>query len=296
MGPIRGATARPFFPDESGSTTMAAGIVRAVITPHTPRMGIEAKAPAFLRGVIAGSHALGEEVRGAKPDLLVLQSAHWFSTFNWYVTCQDVHEGVCVASEAPDMIPGSDYRRPGDQEFARALVAECTVLGIPFQPNVSPHYRWDYGTWVPLNYLDPEQRIPAVILPSCLLSSLEECLAVGGAVRAAAERLGRKAVFIGSTALAHQLVRGPGIWPSEAHQQRDREFIAALVEGRIGSAKRMLGDYSREVVAEAGGRVLATTLGCLDEKSGAAYAGRVHGSYGPSSGSGNVSIAVRPVP
>ena len=134
-----------------------------------------------------------------------------------------------------------------------------------------------------------------VLLPSCLLASLEECLTVGGAVRSVAERLGRSVAFVGSTALAHQLVRGPGGWPSEAQQQRDREFIAMLVEGRITDAKVGLHDYAREVVAEAGGRVLATTLGCLDDKSGGRYAGRMHGAYGPSSGSGNASIAVRPV-
>lgn len=275
---------------------MAGGILRALISPHTPRMGSEAGAPAFLRGVIAGSHAAGEELRGARPDLIVLQSAHWFSTFNGYATCQPLHEGICVASEATDMIPGSPYKRPGDREFALALVEECAMLGIPMRPNESPHYRWDYGTWVPLHYLDPEQRIPVVVLSSCLLASLEECLAVGGAVRAVAERLGRRTVFVGSTALAHQLVRGPGVWPAESQQQKDREFIAALVEGRITAAKLMLHDYAREVVAEAGGRVLATTLGCLDDKAGQVYAGRVHGSYGPSSGSGNVNITVRPVP
>ncbi len=275
---------------------MAAGIVRAVITPHTPRMGIEANAPAFLKGVIAGSHSVGEEIRAAQPDVLVLQSAHWFSTFNWYATCQPVHEGMCVASEATDMIPGVPYRRPGDPAFARALIAELGMLGIPCQANESPHFRWDYGTWVPLHYIDPEQRIPAVLLPSCLLASLEECLTVGAAVRQVAERLGRAAVFVGSTALAHHLVRGPGVWPSEVQQQRDREFIAMLVEGRITDAKLALHDYAREVVAEAGGRVLATLLGCLDDKAGGRYAGRMHGAYGPSSGSGNASIAVRPVP
>jgi 3,4-dihydroxyphenylacetate 2,3-dioxygenase len=258
-------------------------------------MGIEKQAPAFLKGVIAGSHSVGEEIRGAKPDLLVVQSAHWFTTFNWYVTVQPVHEGLCVASEATDLIPGVPYRRPGDPAFARALLAEFAALGIPCRPNESPHFRWDYGTWVPLNYIDPEQRIPAVLLPSCLLSSLEECLAVGGAVRQVAERLGRGVVFVGSTALAHQLVRGPGVWPPETQQQRDREFIAMLVEGRIAAAKLALHDYAREVVAEVGGRVLATVLGCLDDKSGARHAGRMHGAYGPSSGSGNASIAVRPV-
>jgi 3,4-dihydroxyphenylacetate 2,3-dioxygenase len=258
-------------------------------------MGVEAKAPAFLRGVIAGSHSIGKEIREAKPDLLVLQSTHYVSTFNWYVTGQAVHEGHCVADEAPDLIPGWPYRRKGDPAFAEALVGEISSLGIPCHKNESPHYHWDYGTWVPLSYLDPEQGIPAVTLPCCISATLEECMAVGGAVRAVAERLGRRAVFIASTALAHKLVRGPGVWPSEGQQQRDRQFIAMLVEGRITEAKVQLNDYAAVQVAELGGRALATALGCLDDKSGARFTGRMHGAYGPSSGSGNASIAVRPV-
>jgi 3,4-dihydroxyphenylacetate 2,3-dioxygenase len=272
---------------------MAGGIVRSVIAPHTPRMGVEAKAPAFLKGVIAGLRSLGEEVRAAQPDVLVVQSTHYVSTFNWYATCQALHEGHCVADEAPDLIPGIPYRRKGDPEFAQAIVAEVGGLGIPCNRNESEHFQWDYGSWVPLHYMDPGQTLPAVLVPTCLMSSLDECLTVGGAIRAAAEKTGRKAVFVASTALAHKLVRGPGVWPSEVHQQMDREFIAQLVEGRITDAKRNIYAYSEAVVAEMGGRVLATMLGCLDDKGGARFSGKMHGAYGQSSGSGNACIAVR---
>ena len=42
---------------------MTGGIIAGVVTPHTPRMAVEAKAPDFLRGVIAGSYALGAALR-----------------------------------------------------------------------------------------------------------------------------------------------------------------------------------------------------------------------------------------
>jgi len=268
---------------------MTGAIVRAVVIPPTPRIGAEETAPAFLQGVIAGARSLGEEIRALKPDLLVVQSAHWVSTFNWYVTCHPRHEGHCVANECPDMIPGVRYSRPGDPEFATALAAEIAALGLPAARNESPHFAWDYGSWVPLHYLDPGQTLPTVLLSTCALATLEECLAVGGALRRVAEQTGRRVVFVASTALAHKLVRGPGVWPPESFQALDRQFIAQLVEGRITDAKTGLRQYCDTVVAEAGGRPLATMLGCLDDKSGARYAGRLHGAYGPSSGSGNAS-------
>ena len=95
---------------------MSGGLIASAVATHSPRMAIEETAPDFVRGLIAGSREMGEAVRGLDPDLIVLQSAHWVSTFNWYVTAHAVHEGVCMAEEAPDLIPGIPYRLPGDPD------------------------------------------------------------------------------------------------------------------------------------------------------------------------------------
>ena len=50
---------------------------------------------------------MGAAMRSAlKPDLWVIVSTHWVSTFDWFATCQPKHEGLCVAHEAPNLIPG----------------------------------------------------------------------------------------------------------------------------------------------------------------------------------------------
>ncbi len=273
---------------------MAGGIIRAVVAPHVPRIGIEAKVPPFLKGVVSGLHSMGKEIRAAKPDLMVILSAHFVSTFNWQVTMQAEHKGMCVADEAPDLIPGAPYQRRGDPEFAEALAKEIQIVGVPVVRNDTPHYTWDYGTYVPLHYLDPDQKIPVVVLPSVLAASLEECFSVGVAIRNAAQTSGRRTVVVASCAFSHKLARGPGLWPAEHSQRRDRAFIALLVEGRITEAKDGFAEYAEAVTTEMGGRPLATMLGCLDDKSGERFAGLQHGSYGPSSGSGNACIAIRP--
>lgn len=272
---------------------MAGGLIASAISPHTPRIGIEAKAPPFLKGVIAGSHALGDAIRAFNPDLLIVNSTHWVTTFPWYATCHDVHRGHCVADEAPDLIPGLPYERPGDPEFGNALIDAMGAAGILSGRNTSPHYHWDYGSYVPLHYLDPTSRIPAVTVGTCLMASLEECTKVGALIRATAERLGRRAIFIASTALAHRIERGPEKWPPPEHQEADRGFITSLCTGRIAEAKSALPTYAKEVVAEMGGRPLAVFLGGLDARR--QYTGKQYGAYGQSSGSGNANVAVWPV-
>ena len=100
---------------------MESGLIGAVLATHSPRMADPETAPDFVADLIAGAREMGGQMRAAAPDVLVLQSAHWQTTMNWYAGCQQVHEGRCVATEAPDMIPGLPYRRKGEPNFARAL-------------------------------------------------------------------------------------------------------------------------------------------------------------------------------
>ena len=102
---------------------MAGGIIRAAVATHSPRMGIEEKAPDFVRPLIAGLREMGDAIRAAKPDVIVVHSTHWVCTFMWYVTTQAIHKGICVGDEIPDFIPGSPYQYKGDPEFARAVSA-----------------------------------------------------------------------------------------------------------------------------------------------------------------------------
>jgi aromatic ring-opening dioxygenase catalytic subunit (LigB family) len=271
---------------------MPGKLLYSVITPHSPRMAVEATAPPFLKGVIEGSHELGKTLRAAKPDLLIVHSTHWVCSFNWYVTSHERHRGHCVADEAPDLIPGLPYDRPGDPVFAEALLAKLKGANVPCGKNASPHYHWDYGSYVPLHYLDPEQKIPAVLVGTCLMSDLDECLRVGGLIRATVEETGRRAVFISSTALAHRIIRGPDQWPSAEHMENDRRFMDMIRKGEIKAAKRWLPDYAKAVVAEMGGRNVATMLGTIDDAN-PRLVGASYGAYGQSSGSGNVSLSVQ---
>jgi 3,4-dihydroxyphenylacetate 2,3-dioxygenase len=203
---------------------------------------------------------------------------------------------VCVADEATDLIPGIPYRYRGDPEFASALVDEWKKSEVPAERNVSPHYTWDYGTWVPLSHLDPVAEVAVVGVPVVLMADHAECLRAGAAIHATAKRLNRRAVFVASTALSHALVRGRHHWPTPERIEADRHFIAQLKRGEITAAIAEFGEYSRSVVAEMGGRALATLLGVMgamgDGKLG--LEGRQYGEYAQSSGSGNANLLLAP--
>jgi aromatic ring-opening dioxygenase catalytic subunit (LigB family) len=271
---------------------MTGGVVMSAIASHSPRIGIEAEAPDFLRGVIAGAYALGCTIQALEPDLIVLQSAHWVTTFTWYATCQPCHQGRCVSDELPDLIPGIPYDRPGDPDFGAQLVEEIKAAGLLAGRNETPHYKWDYGTFVPLQYLDPSQRIPVVTMGTCILADLDECYRIGRAVKAAAEKVGKRVVFVASSALSHRLVRDPASWPTEANRGHDRRFVAMLEAGRTEEARQSLAGFSAQAQVEMGGRNIASMLGALDGIPSNRLAGREFGEYGPSSGAGHTNIGI----
>lgn len=275
---------------------MDPGIIAAAAVPHVPTLGLPENTPEFQLTLVEGARALGRALRELKPDLFVVNSSHWVCTFGWYATCQSVHQGMCVADEAPDLIPGIAYKHKGDSEFASALVEAWQAQGIPGGRNDTPHYAWDYGSLVPLLHLDPEAEIPVVQIPTVIMADHTECLNAGRAVHATAKRLGRRVVYIASSAFSHDLVRGRHLKPTDERVALDQKFIDLLKRGAVAEAVAWLPEYSRAVAAEMNGKPLAGMLGALQslQEDGTELAGEQYGGYAQSSGSGNASVVVRP--
>jgi 3,4-dihydroxyphenylacetate 2,3-dioxygenase len=271
------------------------GVIAAATVAHVPTMGRAEITPDFQQTLVAGEKTLGAALRRAlKPDLWVVASTHWVATFDWLPTCQPVHEGHCVADEAPNLIPGIHYRYRGDPEFGGALFEEFGRANVPAARNDSPHYEWDYGTFVPLSHLDPQGEVAVVGIPTVLMADHAECMRAGAAVHATAKRLGRRVVFLASSAFSHILVRGRHNWPTPERVEADKKFIAQLTTGAIEEAVAEFGAYSKFTGAEMGGRVLATLLGVVQalKAEGKTLAGRQFGEYAQSSASGNANVLV----
>jgi aromatic ring-opening dioxygenase catalytic subunit (LigB family) len=275
---------------------MPGGLIAVAVAPHAPRLGIEERVPPFQTGLIDGLKQMGQALRDLRPDLFVVNSAHWVSTFNWYATLQNPHQGICVAHEAPDLMPGTPYERKGDPAFARAFVEELKAAGMPALPNESPHFQWDYAALVPLLYLDPDGEVPVVQIPTVLHGALDEAVAVGRLLDRVAQGTGRRVCFLASTALSHALERGPEKWPTPERIELDRQLIGHLERGEVARLLEWLPTYCRAAVAEMGGKVLAVLCGALAALHARAGAlrGRLYGAYAQSSGSGNASVAVVP--
>ncbi|MEO8627448.1 MAG: hypothetical protein ABI612_05020 [Betaproteobacteria bacterium] len=268
------------------------GVIAAALVAHVPTLSRPEITPDFQQTLVDGERAMGRDLRSGTPELWVIASTHWVSTFNWFATLHSTHEGLCIADEAPDLIPGIPYRYRGDPEFAQTLVDTWQQDGIPAAVNASPHYAWDYGTFVPLSHLDPTAEVAVVSIPVVAMADHAECMRAGALIHATAQRLGRRTVFLASTALTHALVRGRHLMPSPERIAADRSFIDLLQRGAVNEAIAHFGEYNAIAVAEMGGRVLATLLGVLRamQDGGGPLRGTAYGTYAQSSGSGNANM------
>src|SRR5437016_12950499 len=161
-----------------------AGVIATALVAHVPTLGRVENTPDYQQTLVQAELTLGAALRAAlEPDNWVIVSTHWVSTFDWFATCQPSHEGLCIAQEAPNLIPGLPYSYRGDPEFGAALVDAWKQVGVAAVRNEAENYHWDYGTFVPLQYIDPKGEVPVVGLPVVLMADHGECPRAGAAIQ-----------------------------------------------------------------------------------------------------------------
>lgn len=254
----------------------------AMITPHTPRICHKDRVAAFQRPMVEAMDQAADAIDAVNPDVLVIVSCHWMSSFIHYVDIAPKHQGILTAVECPDLITDVSYHYAGCPELGRQMVEAGIASGLNVVGINDPTYIWDYGTVVPLRYLVKRKDTPVIDLSVCHAASLEESMQWGKVLGDVIRESPLRVVFLASGALAHNLGRGPELWPNLTEQALDREFCNYLVHGDKQSSISMLPSYVRAAGVESGGRHLAILLGLLPDR----FAGVLHG-YGPSSGSGN---------
>jgi 3,4-dihydroxyphenylacetate 2,3-dioxygenase len=254
-----------------------------LLAAHVPRICHEDKVADFQKPLVDGMKEVSKLIYSLKPDVVVLVSCHWMSTFHHFVDVTPQHKGLLTAFECPELISDVPYSYPGDHELATELVEAGKNAGLPIVAVNDPTYVWDYGTVVPLRYLVPNEDIPVIDLSVTWAGDLNETYKWGQTIGKILRDSNKKAVFVSSGALSHNLVRGPEKMPTRSEQALDNQFIDYLMTGDFDSARDMLPQYARAAGLESGGRHLAMLLGVLEGE----YRGKNWG-YAQSSGSANV--------
>jgi aromatic ring-opening dioxygenase catalytic subunit (LigB family) len=204
-------------------------LVFAAACSHAP--GITGRAdladPALREPFHAAFRALGDELREARPDALILVGAEHFANFfmdnmpAYAIGMADEYEGPI---EDPQWLGIARTRIPGNADLGRRIVTETMeTVDVAF----AEEWKFDHGLIVPLHFLTPRFDLPVVpVNINCQgppLTPLHRAWTFGEALRRAADKAPERIAIVATGGISH--------WPAtpdsgKINEAWDREFLA----------------------------------------------------------------------
>lgn len=274
-------------------------IVLAAKVTHVPSLMLSERIEP-LKGTrdepIRALKLIGERARQRGADTFVVFDTHWISNFGFHINANERLQGTYTSPEAPQMVRDLSYDYAGNPGLAELIAAESSKLGPAVQAHRVSTLPVEYGTIVPMHYMNADKTLRVVSVASPIFASPTELRQFGEAVRRAVEKSPFKAAVLASGSLSHQLFEnsklGPQAWnaiASEFNRQMDLRVLDLWRERRYGEFCAMLPEYMRKCNGEA---LMADTVMLFGTLGWDAYKGEAEQlcPYFPSSGSGQVAV------
>ncbi len=239
---------------------------------------------------------LGRRARDRRVSTFVVFDTHWLSNFGYHINANPRHHGSFTSHEAPQMIQDLRYDLPGDSGLGEAIAEQAGGAGLGVIAHKVASLGLEYGTIVPMHYMNPDGWAKVVSVASPLFTSLEESRTLGEATRRAIERSEERVAILASGSMSHRLwpnkKLGPDAWTSiasEFNRQVDLRVLELWQQRRYPEFLDMLPDYATKCNGEGG---MADTIMLFAALGWDAYRGAAEQlcEYFPSSGSGQVNV------
>jgi 3,4-dihydroxyphenylacetate 2,3-dioxygenase len=275
-------------------------LVLAAKVSHVPSLMLSEAEGSPLRQARAGAvqalRELGRRASEREVSTFVVFDTHWLSNFGYHINANQQHRGAFTSHEAPQMIQDLHYDLPGDPALAEAIAAEAAKAGLNVLAHRVPTLGLEYGTIVPMHYMNADGRTKVVSVASPLFGSPDESRILGEATRRAIEGSSERVAILASGSLSHRLwpnkKLGPEAWTSvasEFNRQVDLRVLELWQQGRYREFIDMLPDYATRCNGEGG---MADTIMLFSALGWYGYRGKAEQlcDYFPSSGSGQVNV------
>jgi 3,4-dihydroxyphenylacetate 2,3-dioxygenase len=275
-------------------------LVLAAKVSHVPSLMLSEVEGSPLRqareNAVRALRELGRRARERRVSSFVVFDTHWLSNFGYHINANPRHQGAFTSHEAPHMIQDLRYDLPGNGPLADAIAAEAGSAGLHVIAHKVASLGLEYGTIVPMHYMNPDGWAKVVSVATPLFTSPEESRILGEATRRAIEQSDERVAILASGSLSHRLwpnkKLGPDAWTSiasEFNRQVDLRVLELWRQRRYREFVEMLPDYAVKCNGEGG---MADTIMLFAALGWDEY----HGSseqlceYFPSSGSGQVNV------
>lgn len=276
-------------------------LVLAAKVTHVPSMMI-CEQPGPHQGkrnfVIAGHHEIGQRMRDAEVTTIVVFDTHWLVNSGFHVNSCARYQGLYSSNEFPQFIHDLPYDIPGNPALGEAIAARATASGVRVLSHQIQSLDLEYGTLVPIHYMDPGNQFKVVSVAAwCPWHLHSDSRVIGAAVREAIEASDERVAILASGSLSHRIhdnrdgAAGLFTISDEFYRQVDLQVLQLWREGRWREFTAMLPTYAAACHGEGLMHDTAMLLGALGWD---AYEGKaeVITDWFASSGTGQCNVVL----
>ncbi len=237
-------------------------ILAAFMVPHPPMIipqvgrGSEAQVQETTRAY----EQVAEEIAYLAPETIVITSPHSVMYSDYF----HISPGSGAKGSFADFrAPGVKFEEEYDKELADEICLLADAADFPAGTLGERDRRLDHGTMVPLYFIRQKYRVGKIVRIGLSGLPLTSHYTLGKMIAEAAERLGRRAVFVASGDLSHKLQEYGPYGYAEEGPEYDRRIMDVCSRAAFGE----LFDFDEnfcEKAAECGHRSFVIMAGALD--------------------------------
>ncbi len=264
----------------------AENIKKAFIVPGQPHLVLTES----WKDLTSAFKKAGQDAQAIKPDVIVLYSAQWMSVLGHSFQADPNPKGIHVDENWHDMGDlAFDFKV--DTDLTKLAEQKAKAKGLSTKLVNYEGFPIDTGSIVTLNYFNPENTIPVVIVSSNVYANKEDSMALGEAMGEALKESGKTAVVVFSTAFSHRFTTTE-IQPaddkisSEKEDEWNRKMLDLIQSGKNKEAVELTEEFAKNANPEMMFKGFYWLMGVLGTPS---VPGELL-AYGPVWGTGNAVV------
>lgn len=225
-------------------------IIKGYVLPGLPHLLLAPDANPGWKKVRQAMDKVREQIEGLDADVLMIYSTYWPSVIGHQVQARPNPEWVHVDEQfhALGSIP---YKLKVDSSLAHEYV-RCAKARQLYARAIDYHgFPIDTGSVVVSKLINPNNRLPCVIVSSNVYSDRAETLVLGKAAREALEKQNKRAVAVIVTSLSNR-IHETNVAPKDDHihslkdQEWNQKFLEFLAEGRLEDVSQLSRQFHKE--------------------------------------------------
>ncbi|WP_438424773.1 3,4-dihydroxyphenylacetate 2,3-dioxygenase [Aquimarina macrocephali] len=276
-------------------------IVLAAKITHVPTMLLSER-PGKLYGcrqqAIDGHKEIARRGRANKADTIIVLDTHWLVNAGYHINAGSYFKGTYTSHEFPQFIQNMDYEYCGNSDLGNAIARKAMEKGVHTESHNIESLTLEYGTLVPMHYMNPERDLKVVsIAAMCTVHSHESSRKLGEAIAEAVEESDNNVMLLASGSLSHKMWanedyeanNGTFTISSEFNRQMDLHVLDLWKKGEHKTFLKLLPEYAERCSGEGNMHDTAMLYGAIGWDK---YKNRCEqiGEYFPSSGTGQVNV------